>query len=116
MRSTGAHSTIWPRYITATQSLRYSTTCRSWEMNSVVRPYCARRSTNRLSTCACTDLSSADTGSSATQQARPQDERAGEVHALALPAGQFVGVAGGVVAGQPDVGEHGAHRALHGRA
>ncbi len=61
----GAVSTMRPRYITATRSQTWRTTARSWAMNSIVRPSLARRSSSRLSTVACTDTSSAETGSSA---------------------------------------------------
>src|SRR5262245_41516493 len=37
-RSGGATSQILPRYITATRSLTFFTTARSWEMNTRVRP------------------------------------------------------------------------------
>ena len=46
------------------RSEMFLTTARSWAMNTIVRPYRAFMSSNRLSTCACTDTSSADTGSS----------------------------------------------------
>jgi hypothetical protein len=42
----------------------FFTTARSWAMNTSVRPYLAFMSSSRLSTCACTDTSRADTGSS----------------------------------------------------
>ena len=55
-----------PRYITTTRSLTYCTTARSCAMNSIARPSERCRSSSRFSTCACTDTSSAETGSSAT--------------------------------------------------
>src|SRR4051794_5815322 len=63
-RSGGATSQIFPRYITATRSLTFFTTARSWEMNNSVRPYSAFMSSSRLRMEAWTDTSSADTGSS----------------------------------------------------
>ena len=50
--------------MTATRSLMLRTTARSWAMNSMVRSWLAFRSSSRLRICACTDTSSADTGSS----------------------------------------------------
>src|SRR5699024_7419566 len=54
------------RYITATRSAMLCTTDRSCEMNTMVSPYCAFISSSRLRICACTETSSADTGSSHT--------------------------------------------------
>jgi hypothetical protein len=56
----------------------------------------------RLSTCACTDTSSALTGSSADDQLRPRDQRARDRDALALAAGELVRVLGGVARAQAD--------------
>src|SRR6478752_2438347 len=62
--SLGATSQNLPRYITATRSLMFFTTAKSWAMKIIVRPCLAFRSSSRLSTWACTLTSSADTGSS----------------------------------------------------
>ena len=62
--SLGPTSHILPRYITATRSLMLFTTARSWAMKTRVSCRRALRSSSRLSTCACTLTSSADTGSS----------------------------------------------------
>ena len=62
--SLGATSHSLPRYITATRSLTFFTTARSWAMKINVKPYLTLRSSSRLSTCAWTLTSSADTGSS----------------------------------------------------
>ena len=50
-----------------------STTPRSWEMNRYAIPNSSCRSSIRFSTCACTDTSSAETGSSATITAGRSD-------------------------------------------
>src|SRR5213078_1832907 len=57
----GAISTILPRYITATRVEMCSTTDRSWAMNRYVSFSSSCRSSSRLTTCACTETSSADT-------------------------------------------------------
>ena len=62
--SLGATSHSLPRYITATRSLMFLTTARSWAMKISVSSCLALRSSSRLSTCAWTLTSSADTGSS----------------------------------------------------
>ena len=51
------------------------------------------RSCSRLTTCAWIDTSSAETGSSATSSFGLQRQRAGDADALALAAGELVGVA-----------------------
>ena len=61
----GARSTIVPRYITATSSLRYRTTRRSCEMKIIVRPSDARRSRRSWRIWAWIETSRADRGSSA---------------------------------------------------
>ena len=61
-----ATSTMRPRYITATRSASCSTSARSWAMNSIARPSWRCRSASRLTICARTETSSADTGSSHT--------------------------------------------------
>ena len=55
-----------PRYITAVVSQIWATTARSWLIRRKVTPDSRSRSLIRFSACACTDTSSADTGSSAT--------------------------------------------------
>jgi hypothetical protein len=62
----GAVSMIRPRYMTLTRSLMCRTTDRSCAMNRYDRPNSSCRSSSRLITWACTDTSSADTGSSHT--------------------------------------------------
>src|SRR5436190_1913827 len=62
-----ATSTISPRYITATRSHRNSTVARSCVMKRHEKPMSRCRSRSRLRIEACTDTSSADTGSSATR-------------------------------------------------
>ena len=66
--STFASSTSLPRYMTATRSLMYSTTDRSWLMKRYVSPNSWRRSTRRLRIWERMDTSSADTGSSHTMK------------------------------------------------
>ena len=56
-----------PRYMTPTWVAMYSTTARLWEMNRQVRPRLAWSSRIRLRTCAWTETSSADVGSSHTR-------------------------------------------------
>ena len=62
--SGSATSHSFPRYITATRSLMFFTTARSWAMKIMVSPYRAFMSSRRLMIWACTDTSRADTGSS----------------------------------------------------
>ena len=57
------------------------------------------RSWSRLTTCAWTDTSSADTGSSATMKSGSQRQSAGDADPLALAAGERVWVAVGGVPG-----------------
>ncbi len=90
--STGPSSITRPRYITTTRSQRWRTTGRSWLMNSIARPSRVRRSASSASTCACTETSSADTGSSATRKSGPRRQRAGDADALPLAAGELVRV------------------------
>ena len=54
-----------PRYITATRSQTWRTTAMLCATKSIVSPSRWRRSASRLSTVACTETSSAETGSSA---------------------------------------------------
>jgi hypothetical protein len=58
------HSTILPRYITITRRLMCSTTARSCAMNRYAMPCSCCKSPSRLMICACTETSSALTGSS----------------------------------------------------
>src|ERR1041385_8648351 len=55
-----------PKYITATRWASWRTTARSWAMNRNARRRRRCSSASRLSTCACTETSSAETGSSQT--------------------------------------------------
>ena len=64
----GPSSMIRPRYITTTRSQRLRTTGRSWLMNSSASPSRVRRSASSARTCAWTETSSAETGSSATMK------------------------------------------------
>ncbi len=50
--------------MTATRSLTFFTTAKSWAMKSSVRPYSAFRSSSRLRICAWTETSRAETISS----------------------------------------------------
>ena len=50
--------------MTAMRSQTWAATRRSWVMNSTARLNCWRTSSSNFSTCACTETSSADTGSS----------------------------------------------------
>src|SRR3954453_8098557 len=108
-----------PRYMTATRSHTWRTTDMLCATNSIVRPSRARRSASRLSTVACTDTSSAETGSSgirisgsggSARGAGPvgdQDlglerERARDRDALALPARELPRVGVERAGRQPD--------------
>ena len=71
-------------------------------MNRYVRPNSCCRSRIRLTICAWIDTSSADTGSSQTMKRGLQRQRAGDADALALPAGELVGIAIGVFLAQAD--------------
>jgi hypothetical protein len=51
---------------------------------------------SRLTICACTETSSADTGSSHTIETRVERQRAGDADALALSAGEFMRIATGM--------------------
>ena len=65
MSSTGAISIILPAYMTPTISARYPTTLRSWDIKTRLSFSSRCKRFNRFSTCACTETSSEDTGSSA---------------------------------------------------
>ena len=91
-RSAGASSTMRPRYITATRSQICRTSRRSCAMKRYVSPSRCCRSSSRLTTCACTETSSADTGSSADDERRLERERAREADALPLAAAELVRV------------------------
>lgn len=56
--------TMPPRYMTATRSLRWRTTDRSWAMNRMPRSSSSRSDFYRLMICAWIETSSAKTGSS----------------------------------------------------
>ena len=85
-------STIRPRYITATWSAMCSTTARSCDTNRYVRLSCFCSPMMRLRICACTDTSSADTGSS-RMRTLGSKASAGDADTLALTTGELVGVA-----------------------
>ena len=104
-RAVGASSTILPRYMTATRSQRYSTVARSCVMKRHEKPSSCCRSRSRLRIDACTETSSADTGSSATRSAGDTRERARETDALALAAGQLVRIAEAQLVAQTDLVE-----------
>ena len=75
-------------------------------MNISVRPCEALRSSSRLSTCACTLTSSAETGSSQMISFGIEHERPGDRDALALPARELVGLAlGGTLGVDADLFE-----------
>ena len=93
-------STILPRYITATRWLMCSTTARSCATKRYDRPNSRCRSTSRLMTCAWTETSSADTGSSQTIRLGLRRQRAGDADALPLSAGKFVRILGHLVGAQ----------------
>ena len=61
----GPVSTMRPAYITATRSLTWASTDRSWVMNRIDSPMSRCRSASSCNTCACTMTSSAVVGSSA---------------------------------------------------
>ena len=99
-----------PRYITATRSATCRTTDRSWRDEDVARcRSCCCRSLSRLSTCACTDRSSADTGSSQMIDVGVQRQRAGDADALTLTAGELLRVLVGGLGAEPDQVEQSAH-------
>ena len=97
-----AISTILPRYITATSGQKCRTIARSWAMNRNAMSNSRCRSWSRLTTCAWIDTSSAETGSSATSSLGLQGQRPGDADALALAAGELVGVAVVVLGVEPD--------------
>ena len=67
-RFVGASSTMRPRYITPTRSAMWWITARLCEMKRYVRPSRCCSSRIRFSTCACTETSSAEVGSSHTRK------------------------------------------------
>src|ERR1700722_4477370 len=87
-----------PRYMTAVVSQICATTARSWLIKRKVTPASRSRSLMRFSVCAWTETSSADTGSPPpprplrADEPRPGDERARDGDALALPAGELMGM------------------------
>ena len=85
-------------YMTPTRSEMWRTTDRSWAMKMYVRSNSSCSCSNRLITCACTDTSSADTGSS-HDDLGAQCQAAGDPDALALAAGELVGIAIDVLSG-----------------
>ncbi len=77
--SVGATSTMRPRYITATRSLMCRTTASPCATISSVSPRRSFSSSSRFTICACTDTSSAETGSS------PRISRGSDASARAMP-------------------------------
>jgi hypothetical protein len=63
--SVGPSSTTRPRSMTSVRQVAWRTTARLWLMSSSARPRRSRASSTRFSTCACTETSSAEVGSSA---------------------------------------------------
>ena len=80
--------------MTATRSLTFLTTARSWAMKSMVRSYSRLRSSSRLRIWAWTETSRAETISSQTSSLGSQHQGAGDADALALAAGELARVAG----------------------
>ena len=85
----GADSTIRPRYMTATRSATWRTTAMLWAISSTVSPSLSRRSSSRFRTVACTETSSAETGSSATSSSGSSASARAIADALALAAGEL---------------------------
>ena len=72
-------------------------------------PSSACRSISRFTTCACTETSSAETGSSQTISFGLQRQRAGDAEALPLAAGELVRILGRRLGAQADAGEQPLH-------
>ena len=100
--SVGACSTIRPRYITATRSATCRTTAMLCAISSTVSPSFSRSSSSRFSTVACTDTSSADTGSSAIEQLGLERERPRDRHPLPLAARELPRMRVERTFGEPD--------------
>ena len=90
--SLGATSQSLPRYITATRSLMFFTTARSWAMKISVRPCCLEVLEQVEDLRLDADVERRHR-LVADDQARVEDERAGDRDALALAAGELVGLA-----------------------
>ena len=101
-----------PRYMTATRSAMCRTTDRSCAMKMYERPNSSCRSSSRFITCAWTDTSSADTGSSQMMISGRSARPARDADALPLPAGELVRVPVDVVGVEPDDLEQLLHRRL----
>ena len=97
-----ASSTTRPRYITAMRVQICRITDRSCEMKTYVRSnsFCSARSRFRI--CACTETSSAETGSSQTISFGLQREGARDADPLSLAARELVRVPAGVLAAEAD--------------
>ena len=76
--------------MTATRWAMCSTMARSWLMNSRARPSSRCRSCSRLTICALTETSSAETASSQTMSSGSSGQGAGDADALALAARELV--------------------------
>ena len=72
-------------------------------------PSSACRSISRFTTCACTETSSAETGSSQTISFGLQRQRAGDAEALPLAAGELVRILRRRLGAQADAGEQPLH-------
>ncbi len=101
----GASSTILPRYITATRWVMCSTMARSWLMNSSARPSSRCRSCSRLTICALTDTSSAETASSHTMRSGSAASARAMPMRWRWPPENSWGQRRGGVARQPDLVE-----------
>src|SRR5215510_11920166 len=99
--------------MTATRSHTWAAARRSWVMNSIARLKRSRMLSSRRSTCACTDTSRAETGSSATRICG-LSASARDTDPLPLTAGELVWVTVGDGWFEPDQAQQFAHR-LHGR-
>ena len=105
-------SATLPRYITSTRSEMCRTTLRSCAMNTYVSPNSRCRSLSRFRICACTETSSAETGSSQTISFGFDGERAGDADPLALAARELVREAVVVLRVETDDLEQLLHAAL----
>ena len=88
----GPSSTIRPAYMTAIRWHTAASVDRSCVMKTTASPRRCWRSSSRRSTCACTITSSAVVGSSAISSRGSQASASADEHALALAAGELVGV------------------------
>jgi hypothetical protein len=94
--------------MTATRSLTWRTTDRSWAMKISVSPGESRRSWSRFRIWPWIETSSADTGSSATMP-RPRDDGACDPDPLPLASRELVWVPVEVLGVEPDALHHLPH-------